>query len=164
MANKSREEKNKRISKTRSATKERRKSQRPVTLCCKFRNEKRNKEALNHFQRAFIECKWIYNSILSQMDNTKENFKSISDFSQKDFKTVVHLDKDKKEVTEEVKSASSSMRDGVIDKVKHNMSSLKKKKEKGENKTGKLKFKSDYDTIYLKQYGNTHRIIDYNRI
>lgn len=98
------------------------------------------------------------------MDSSKENPRKISSFNQSEFKTVVHLDKNKKEVTDVVKCASSSIRDGVIDKIKGSMSSLKKKKEKGDNKTGKLKFKSDYDTIYLKQFGSTHRIIDRNRI
>lgn len=163
MTNSLRTKKNQQISKTKKETMERRKTQRPLTFCCQIRNEKSNVEAKEHFRQVFLECKWIYNSILNQIDKTNENCRKLNSFNQKEFKTVVHLDKDKNEIISEVTHATSSIKNAVIESVKNSLKILKALKKNGNN-VGKLKFKSEYGRIVLKQYGITHRIIDKNRI
>jgi transposase len=64
----------------------------------------------------------------------------------------------------ELKVLSSQIKQGIISKIKDNLKALKKLKEKG-YKVGKLKFKSDFKSIALKQYGITYQIdFDRNRI
>ena len=78
-----------------------------------------------------------------------------SSFSQKEFDTVVHKDKDGNDITSEVTHLRSSQRDAVITQVKNALKALKKRKAEG-YKVGRLKFKSEVNAINLKQYGVTH--------
>ncbi len=56
------------------------------------------------------------------------------------------------------------MRQGIVERIKRNLYSLKRAKEKG-NKVGKLSFKSEIRSIPLKQYGITYKISgDRNRV
>ena len=56
------------------------------------------------------------------------------------------------------------MRQGIVERIKHSLISLKKAKEKG-RKVGKLQFKSDVRSILVKQYGTTYKISgDRNRV
>ncbi|WP_297457411.1 hypothetical protein [Persephonella sp.] len=56
------------------------------------------------------------------------------------------------------------MKQGILDRIKKNLSDLSKAKQKG-IKVGKLKFKSDYRNIPLKQNGITFKVLkDKNRI
>ena len=54
MTEEERLKKNKQIAEKGKETRARHGSQRAITICCKFRNEKRNKEALEHFRKAFV--------------------------------------------------------------------------------------------------------------
>lgn len=154
------EQKNLRIKQTYLQTKERRKTQIALTFTFKVHNEKRNKKkgVFNHLKMVFVEGKWIKNSILSQMEKSD---RKITSFTQKEFNTVEHMDKDRNMVTDNVTHLGSSMRDSVISQVKDEMRALKARKSKG-HKIGKLKYKSDCTAVGLKQYGVTHRIIGNN--
>ncbi len=56
------------------------------------------------------------------------------------------------------------MKQGILDRIKKNLTDLSKAKQKG-IKVGKLKFKSDYRNILLKQNGITFKVLkDKNRI
>ena len=155
----SRERKNNAIKMTLAATRLRRQSQTPVTFKFKIRNEKRNRKsgALEHFKMLFVEAKWVYNFILSQTDKKimGSDVRKASSFSQKEFDTVVHKDKDGNDITSEVTHLRSSQRDAVITQVKNALKALKKRKAEG-YKVGRLKFKSEVNAINLKQYGITH--------
>ena len=89
--------------------------------------------------------------------------RNISEFSYKDFKFVVHYDKDKNEIVSEVKQLRTSMRDEVVIEVKNNIRSLSALKKKGKQ-VGKLKFESEHKRIHLRQYKVTHEITGPNSI
>ncbi len=56
------------------------------------------------------------------------------------------------------------MRQGIVERIKRNLFSLKRAKERG-NRVGKLSFKSEERSIPLKQYGITYKISgDRNRV
>ena len=139
----------------------RRLTQCALTFSLKVRNEKRNRKnnVFSELQLLFAEAKWVRNSLISQL-----NFgKNINEFSYKDFKSVVHYDKDKNEIVSEVKQLKTSMRDEVIIEVKNNIRALSALKKKGKQ-VGKLKFESEHRRIHLRQYKVTHEITGPNSI
>jgi transposase len=89
--------------------------------------------------------------------------RKINEFSYKDFKSVVHYDKDKNEIVSEVKQLRTSMRDEVVIEVKNNIRALSALKKTG-RKAGRLKFESDHKRIHLRQYKVTHEITGPNTL
>ena len=111
-------------------------------------------EALKMF---FVEAKWLYNDVLTFM-----NTQDINDYDYK-VKTVHGLDKDKNSVTRELKYLGSQMKQSVIQGIKSNLKSLSTSK-KNKRKTGKLKYKSEYNSINLQQYGITYKFYSNNHV
>ena len=164
-----RETKNAKIKETYALTRERRMSQIPLTFRMKVRNEKRNKRVgvFDFLKMCFVEGKWIWNSIIAQTDRKLgADARKLSSFTQKEFKSVTHKDRDNNDVTSEVTHLGSSMRDAVIESAKRAVKGLstkkknnaKKKKVRKTDRVGHLKFKSEITSINLKQYGITHQI------
>ena len=161
MTDEQRLQKNRQIKETRRATAVRRQSQFPLTFTFKVRNEKRNikNNVFSELQLLFAEAKWVRNSLISQLNSGRK----INEFSYKDFKSVVHYDKDKNEIVSEVKQLKTSMRDEVVIEVKNNIKALSSSKKRG-NQVGKLKFESEHKRIHLRQYRVTHEITGPNTI
>ena len=164
-----REVKNAKIKETYALMRERRMSQVPLTFRMKVRNEKRNERVgvFDFLKMCFVEGKWIWNSIIAQTDRKLgADARKLSSFTQKEFKTVTHKDRDNNDVTSEVTHLGSSMRDAVIKSAISAVKSLstkkknnaKKKKVRKTDRVGHLKFKSEITSINLKQYGITHQI------
>ena len=105
----------------------------------------------------FVEAKWLYNDVLTFMSN-----QNINNYDCK-VKTVHGLDKDKNSVALELKYLGSQMKQSVIQGIKSNLKSLSSSKKK-KRKTGKLKYKSEYNSINLQQYGVTYKFYDNNRV
>ena len=97
----------------------------------------------------FIESKWIYNYLISQDD--------IYSFDYKNLTKVVHKDKDKNDIESVIWYVGSSVKQELISQIVNEIKGLAKLKKRG-HKVGKLKFKSEFNSIRLKQYGITHRI------
>ena len=153
MTEEERLEKNNRIREKVKETRLRRQSQ----ICRVFR-VKIDFSHLNEFEKTqlkmiFVEAKWLYNDILT--------FSSSNDINEYDYKikTVQGLDKDKQPVIREIKNLSSQMKQSVIQGVKHNIKSLSAMKKHG-RKIGTLKYKSNYESINLQQYGVTYKFCD----
>ncbi len=113
-----------------------------------------NNKQLQHLNRMFLESKWLYNSIIQFHSEF-----TISKLNQYDTKIKSVLVKNKDGIYESrnIDNLSSQIKQGIYETFKMSLSSLKSLKQKGK-KVGKLKFKSEYNSIYLKQYGNTHKI------
>lgn len=146
--------KSEQIKKTIQETKQKRKSQ-----TCKVYEVKLDKShlfnsTLNHLNKLFLEAKWLYNYQLSKKD--------IFNFSYK-INRVIVLNKDKKKERRKLDCLSSQMKQSLVDRVKQNIINLSRSKKNG-NKIGGLKFKSQINSIPLKQYGNTYKILDNNYI
>ncbi|MBQ7067702.1 MAG: transposase [Synergistaceae bacterium] len=145
--------KNNRIREKGKETRLRRQSQ----ICRVFR-VKIDFSHLNEFEKTqlkmiFVEAKWLYNDVLT--------FSNSNEINEYDYKiTTVHgLDKDKQPVIRELEYLSSQMKQSVIQGIKHNIKSLSVMKKHG-RKIGSLKYKSNYESINLQQYGNTYKFCD----
>lgn len=145
-------EKNKRIGDARRATEARRKNQ----ICKTFRF-KINRSSLTSTQKEslkmiFVEAKWIYNYLLSHQNglyDIKTKYKELNH--------ITHLDKDKNEVETEITHVGSSVKQELIQSIRNEIKGLAVLKKRGHD-VGKLKFKSEINSIPLKQYGITHSI------
>ncbi|MBQ7220679.1 MAG: transposase [Synergistaceae bacterium] len=105
----------------------------------------------------FVEAKWLYNDALTFM-----NDHAINEYNSKTL-TVQVLDKDRQPVTHELRYLSSQMRQSVIQDIKNNMKSLASLRE-DDQKTGSLKYKSEYASINLQQAGTTYKFYDARHI
>ena len=101
------------------------------------------------FKMMFVESKWIYNYLLSQDD--------IYSFDYKNLTKVIHKDKYKNDIESVIWYVGSSVKQELISQIVNEIKSLAKLKKRG-HKVGKLKFKSEFNSIRLKQYGITHSI------
>ena len=142
--------KNERIRDAGKATKLRRKEQ-----ICRVWRVKIDFSHLNSHQQTalkmlFVEGKWLHNDIITFLKDHE-----INAYDYK-IQTVHNLDKDKQPVTHELEYISSQMKQAVIQNVKDSMKALKAAKNKG-RAVGALKYKSDYVSINLQQYGITYK-------
>ena len=140
--------KNEKIKLTGKATRKRHASLTCKVYEMKFDKSHLSKKKLNYLNRLFLEAKWLYNCMLSTDNpvnfNTKVNEISI-------------LGKDKKIETRSLEVISSQMKQGVRERLFHNICGLVARKKKGA-KVGRLKFKSVSNSIYLKQFDNTYKL------
>ena len=141
-------EKNKNIAQTMRETYAKRKSQ--ICKCFKFKIDKSNlsKQQANHLKMMFVEAKWIYNYLLD---------KDIYSFDYKNLSKITHKDKNRNDIETTISYISSSVKQSIIQDVINQIKGLSVLKKKG-YKVGKLKYKTEYNSINLKQYGNTHSI------
>jgi putative transposase len=135
------------------ATREKRKNQQARVYEIKIDKSHLNNKQLAHLNRLFLEAKWFYNYILSQDD--------IFEVSDKTKEVQVKI-KDEFELRE-LEYLSSQMKQSILSRTIDNIKGLHELKSHY-NKIGKLKFKSEVNSISLKQFGNTYDIIDNKHI
>ena len=146
-----RQVKNEAIKTTLKQTRDRRKSQVPVCVELKIKTQKLSKSDYDKLQLTFTECKWLYNYLLSL---EKEELMSF-DTRTRD---IFSLDKDGNKVERNLGLPAKFIQ-SVYRNLIYSMKGLKEAQAKG-RKAGKLKFKSEYNSIELNQYGNTHEVKD----
>lgn len=146
--------KNEQIKKTRSQTREKRKTQICKTFEIKIDESRLNKIQFETLKMYFIEAKWLYNDILRLSDVFNYDYKT---------KVITKLNKDKVEENIQLKYLPATLKQTIVQKTQQNILSLSKLKKNG-NKTGKFRFKSEYNSIDLRQFGITHKIINKNKI
>ncbi|WP_342766582.1 transposase [Candidatus Borrarchaeum sp.] len=141
--------KNEQIKNTLKDTKERRKHMKCRVYTVKLDHSHLNKDSLIRLKRLFLEAKWLYNYCVSHPNV----------FSIDDKITAVSVKvKDQFEMRQ-LGQLSSHMRQSIITRTQQNIHSLARAKAKG-RKVGRLKFKSYVNSIPLKQYGNTYKLIN----
>jgi putative transposase len=134
---------------SRKETKLRRQNQVCKTYQLKIDKSKLNQKTKQHLKSLFNEYKWLYNHMLADDD--------IFNFDTK-IKDVIVKTPDGDE-ERSIPHVSSQMKQGLNTRMVDAIKSLSAKKKKGQ-KVGKLKFKSQVNTVFLKQYGYTHKLID----
>ena len=145
--------KNKRIRERSKETKQKRKSQVCRVFRVKIDISHLNEAQQTRLKMLFVEAKWLYNDILTFM-----NDHDINDYDSKTL--IVHgLDKDRQPVTHELQYISSQMRQSVIQGLKDSLKALATLREH-KRKIGSLRYKSDYVSINLKQHRITYRFYD----
>lgn len=150
------EEKKKQIKLTRQNTREKRKRQKYKSIELKINYSNLNKKEREILKMFFIEAKWLYNHLLNQED--------IFNYDTKN-KIILVKDRDGNFIEKEIKYLLAKNRQDILYKLKNNIITLNHLKKKN-IKVGKLKFKSEYNSIVLSQYGKryTHHIYSKNRI
>jgi len=141
--------KNETIKATLKATKAKRKTQTCRVYEIKIDKSHLNQATQEHLNRLFLEAKWFYNHILSQH--------KIFGMDDKVHEVPVKV-KDIFEIRD-LRCLSSQMRQGILSRTQDNIRGLSERKKKG-YKIGKLKYKSEVQSIPLKQFGNTFKILD----
>jgi len=147
-------EKNIKIKKTLSETKERRKGKICSTFEMKVDKSHLNNTQLEQANKLFLEAKWLYNFILSQ--------NNIFNFNTKINKVTV-LNKDKQPEERDLTIIGSQIKQDIYKQIISSIKGLSTKKKQNK-KVGKLKFKSYINSINLKQFGNTYDVIGKNKI
>lgn len=141
-------EKNNRIRQSMIETKLKRSLQRCLVYELKINTSKINKNNLEKLKFLFVQCKWLYNYLLNEeIDIFKFDTKT---------RDIYIYDKDKNKISKTIDIPSKIIQ-SVHGGLKQNIQSLNHRKQKG-YKIGKLKFKSEYNSIDLSQYNNTHAI------
>ena len=97
----------------------------------------------------FVEAKWIYNYLIGQED--------IYSFDYKNLNKVTHKDKNRNDIETNIQYVRSSVKQELISQIVNQIKGLAKLKKKG-HKVGKLRYKTEFNSIKLKQYNITHSI------
>ena len=150
--------KNARIKSSLYETKAKRAEQVCRTFTVKIQRNKLSKRKQECLHMMFVEGKWLYNAVLNHYNNG-------GDLSKYDTKsnTVMHYDRDNKPVISEMNHISSQMKQSIVAFISQNLRGLRKRKMNGSN-VGSLRYKTELNTIRLKQYGMTYKILGNNRI
>ena len=142
-----RKAKNEKIAASRKATKERRKRQTPRAIDLKIVTNKLSSTQRELLERLFVEAKWVYNDIVGSEDA----------FSYQVPKKTVAVHTPKGIEQREIKVLGSQMKQSIVSGACSSIKALSSLKKKGK-KVGKLRFKSEYTSINLKQAGTTYKI------
>lgn len=142
-----RKAKNEKIAASFKATKERRKRQTPRVVDLKIVTKKLTANQREALERLFIEAKWVYNDAIGSDDIFKYQVPK---------KTVAVHAPDGVE-QREFKVLGGQMKQSIVAGARSSVKTLASLKKQGK-KVGKLKFKSEYTSINLKQAGTTYKI------
>ena len=128
--------------------------QKRMTQSCKTFKFKIDYNNLNLQQKEcvkmmFVEAKWIYNYLIGQED--------IYSFNYKNLNKVTHKDKNKNVIETNIQYVRSSVKQELISQIVNQIKGLAKLKKKP-HKVGKLRYKTEFNSIKLKQYNITHSI------
>lgn len=136
------------IKNTLKETKERRKEQICRSFVVKVDMSHLSQQKLEMLNRLFLEAKWFYNHAIAN-DPFGLDYKIKS--------AMVKVGDKFEERSLDV--ISSQIKQEMLYDIRDSIINLAKKRKTGE-KVGKLKFKSYVQSIPLKQFGNTYKIID----
>ena len=145
------EEKNQKIKNTLLETKKRHSNMECKTFEVKVISNKMNVKQRNQINTLFKEAKWIRNAYLNNKDDLIGNFKEVP-VKVKDTIEMKPLE-----------IIGSQIKQSVITQINSEIKSLSSNKKNGK-KIGKLKYKSYLNSLNLKQYGTTYRIVNNNHI
>ena len=139
--------KNEKIAASFKATKERRKRQTPCVVDLKIVTNKLSSTQREALERLFVEAKWVYNDAIGN-DN-------IFEYQVPKKSVAVHTPDGIEQ--REFRALSAQMKQSIVAGIRSSVKTLASLRKKGK-KVGKLKFKSKYTSINLKQAGTTYKI------
>ena len=149
MDEKGRIEKNNAIRENGKQTRLRHASMRPIVVELKLDIKCLNRSEQDRLFSYFTQCRWLCNHLLS-LDDAFRSF----DTKTRD---ITSLDKDGNPVSRQLTIPAKFIQ-SVYSCLKRDMSSLASKRNKTGKRNGKLKFRSEYNSIELNQYRDTHWI------
>ena len=149
--------KNTKIRERTKETKQKRKSQLCRVFRVKIDTSHMNQSQKLRLKMLFVEAKRLYNFALSFMSEH-----DINDFDTK-ISAVQTLDKDRQPVVHELQYLGSQMKQAVIQGIKLSLKALAAMKARN-HEIGSLRYKSEYVSINLQQFGTTYRFYDEHHI
>ena len=141
------------IRETRKATSLKRQTQIGRVYELKIDKKKLNKLQKEQLEMLFVEGKRFYNHLLGLREKGTDIFK----LNTSDVDSVVVLDKDRNEVKHDLKYIGSSQKQAILSRLISNFRTCVSLYKSGKQKTFEFRFKSEYNSIPLKQYGVTHK-------
>lgn len=141
--------KNQKIKDSLIATRNKRKEQICKVFELKLISNQMNQQQIEFLNRIFLEAKWMYNDIL--------NWNDLETYDTKK-KQVEVLNKNKEKEIRNIEVLSAQIKQELIQRTWASIKSLSTKKKNGRKKeVGRLKFKSEINSIPLKQYNQTYK-------
>ena len=135
-------------------TREKRSHQICKVIELKIDSSRLNKKEYEQLKMFFVEAKWIYNYILSLNDPFHYDYK---------INPIQKFNKEGKIEDIILQFLPAKTKQTIVQILQQNIKSLSAKKKKN-MKVGRLKYISDYKSIDLNQYGQTHKIVGKNRV
>lgn len=148
-------ERNRLIGENSKLTRAKRQTQICKTFKFKVDWNRLNEQQKECLKMMFVEAKWIYNYIISQEDIKSINYKTLS--------TIIRKDKDRNDISTPIQYLSSAVKQELIAQILNQIKGLSALKKKG-HKVGRLRYKSEFNSIKLKQYKVTHYLKGNNKI
>lgn len=145
--------KNEQISKSLSETRVKRQAQQCKVYTFKIDISKCNSNQLEKLKMYFVEAKWLYNHFLNKGKIFSQDYK---------IQTIEKYNKNKQLETQTLNHLPAKSKQIILQELKQNIYNLSKRKKK-DFKIGKLRFKSDFNSLDFNQYGNSHKIVNSKR-
>ena len=123
----------------------------------KIDESKLSSRQVEELKMLFVEAKWFYNWLLARKDKLFE-------INAQKIKSITKFNKDGVEESVELNYLGSSQKDSIKDGLLSSMKSIKTLVQNGHQKFGKLRFKSEVNSIELKQNNITHKIFSRNKM
>lgn len=123
----------------------------------KIDESKLSARQVEELKMLFVEAKWFYNWLLARKDKLFE-------INAQKIKSITKFNKDGVEESVELNYLGSSQKDSIKDGLLSSMKSIKTLVQNGHQKFGKLRFKSEVNSIELKQNNITHKIFSRNKM
>lgn len=141
---------------TKKLNKERRKNMDVKAIQLKIVQRRLSKASKEYLDRLFLEAKWFENYLLSQeggavFENDFSKEKSIPVYYKTEASDEWLIEE------REFNSLSSQMRQIIQTKITDNIYGLSESKKNGRS-VGRLKFKSEVNSVSLKQFDNTYKL------
>ena len=151
--------KNKKIAQTRQETAKRRQLQAAKTYQLKIVANKLSAKQKSALDQVFLQAKWYTNDVINHLEtgklseyvsSTKEvNVRLGSGSSEYEARKLTHL--------------SAQIKQAIVSRIGDSLSALKTLKGNG-RRVGRLTYAKEVTSLPLKQYGNTHKIVDENTL
>lgn len=151
--------KNKKIAQTRQETAKRRQLQAAKTYQLKIVENKLSARQKYALDQVFLQAKWYTNDVVNHLESGK-----LSGYVSSTKTVDVRLGSGSDEYeTRKLTHLSAQVKQAIVSRIGDSLSALKALKSKG-NRVGRLTYAKEVTSLPLKQYGNTHKIVDENTL
>lgn len=147
--------KNRKIAQTRQETVQRRRLQAAKTYQLKIVSNKLSAKQKGALDQVFVQAKWFTNDVINHLEDGK-----LTDYVSSTKSVKVRLGSNSDEYEErKLTHLSSQVKQAIVSRIGDSLSSLKALKGNG-RRVGRLTYVKEVTSLPLKQYGNTHRVIN----
>ena len=151
--------KNKKTAQTRQETAKRRQFQAAKTYQLKIVGNKLSVKQKVALDQVFLQAKWYTNDVINHLENGK-----LSDYASSVKSVDVRLGSGSDEYeARKLTQLSAQVKQAIVSRIGDSLSALKALKQNG-RRVGRLTYTKEVDSLPLKQYGNTHKIVDENTV